>query len=116
MPSSRATARSDSADAPVSASWRRAASLIAAINSARARARADWTAGALGAGTTPVSARSLLTVKNSALDNAPLLARCSKPRAVISHLEGGSPMRHYQQPGWFTTHVFNRLVRAATRL
>ena len=25
-------------------------------------------------------------------------------------------MQHYQRPGWFTTHVFNRLVRAATRL
>jgi deazaflavin-dependent oxidoreductase (nitroreductase family) len=25
-------------------------------------------------------------------------------------------MRHYQQPGWFTTNVFNRLVAAMTRL
>ena len=40
MPSSRATARSDSPSAPVAASWRRASSLISRVSSARARSRA----------------------------------------------------------------------------
>ena len=26
------------------------------------------------------------------------------------------PTRHYRQPGWFTQHVFNRIVASATRL
>jgi deazaflavin-dependent oxidoreductase (nitroreductase family) len=26
------------------------------------------------------------------------------------------PAAHYQQPGWFTQHVFNRLIAGATRL
>ena len=41
MPTSRATARSDSAAAPTSASWRRAASVISAVSSARTRSRAE---------------------------------------------------------------------------
>ena len=40
MPSSRATARSDRAADPCSASWRRATSLISLVSSARARSRA----------------------------------------------------------------------------
>jgi deazaflavin-dependent oxidoreductase (nitroreductase family) len=30
--------------------------------------------------------------------------------------EGSTPSRHYRQPGWFTKHVFNRLVAGLTRL
>ena len=41
MPTSRATARSDRAAAPTSASCRRAASVISAVSSARTRSRAD---------------------------------------------------------------------------
>src|SRR5215470_17438582 len=44
IPSSRATARSDSPFPPTSASWRRASSLISRVSSARARSRAVWLA------------------------------------------------------------------------
>ncbi len=39
------------------------------------------------------------------------LAKTSSPR-----WHNGSMTEHYQQPGWFTTNVFNRLVGAMTRL
>src|SRR6185312_11481093 len=47
MPSSRATARSDSPSAPVAASCRRASSLISLVSSARARSRAVAARGAV---------------------------------------------------------------------
>ena len=40
MPSSRATARRESPDAPVAANWRRASCLISEVSSARARSLA----------------------------------------------------------------------------
>src|SRR5882724_3912185 len=42
MPSSRATARNDMPSAPDTANWRRAASLISLVSTARARSRAVW--------------------------------------------------------------------------
>ena len=46
MPSSRATARSESLAAPSAASWRRASSLMAAVTlDPRARSLAPWIAG-----------------------------------------------------------------------
>jgi hypothetical protein len=56
MPSSRATARSDSPPAPDSASWRRASSLISLVSSVRARSRAVRPALAGGAASGAVMA------------------------------------------------------------
>ena len=88
MPTSRATARSESAAAPTSASCRRAASVISAVSSARTRSRAVGTRARMP------EARSPIASVSTALDSEPQrsVEHRSRPRAPLSSDDRGAPM------------------------
>ena len=140
MPSSRATARSESAAAPTSASWRPAAARISARTFDRwAGARWRWRRSSVQRAVCRSSLRNVST----ALDNGIRWSTVIQTESTALELDppttegttmtttdttitdttiethrAPTPRRshRYVEPDWFTRHVFNPMIAGLTRV